>query len=170
LVAWVGGPHFGVGISVGGGFAAGVNVGWFPLGPREVYVPSYPVSRAYITNVNVSSTTVNTTVINNYYNTTVVNRNTTVVNNVISLATVPWIMANGAAAYAALGLGRSRGTLTVQLAGNVRRGGLIELPFGVTLRALVEDWGGGTASGRTLAGCDRPHRRRPTLELCPTMG
>jgi hypothetical protein len=71
LVAWVGGPHFGVGLSVG----------WFPLAPREVYVPSYRVSRAYINNVNVSNTTVNTTVINNYYNTTVINRNTTVVNN-----------------------------------------------------------------------------------------
>jgi flagellar biosynthesis GTPase FlhF len=83
LVAWVGGPHFGVGIGVGGGgFAAGVNVGWFPLGPREVYVPSYPVSRTYVNNVNVSNTTVNTTVVNNYYNTTVVNRTTNVtVNN-----------------------------------------------------------------------------------------
>jgi hypothetical protein len=81
LVAWVGGPHFAVGIGVGGGVAAGVSVGWFPLGPREVYVPSYPVSRTYVNNVNVSNTTVNQTVINNYYNTTVVNRNTTVVNN-----------------------------------------------------------------------------------------
>jgi hypothetical protein len=81
LVAWVGGPHFSVGVSVGGGFAAGVNVGWFPLGPREVFVPSYPVSRTYVTNVNVSNTTVNTTVVNNYYNTTIVNRNTTVINN-----------------------------------------------------------------------------------------
>jgi hypothetical protein len=83
LVAWVGGPHFGVGVSVGGGggFAAGVNVGWFPLGPREVFVPSYPVSRTYVTNVNVSNTIVNTTVVNNYYNTTIANRNTTVVNN-----------------------------------------------------------------------------------------
>jgi hypothetical protein len=82
LVAWVGGPHFGVGIGIGGGgFAAGVNVGWFPLGPREVFVPSYPVSRAYVTNVNISNTTVNTTVVNNYYNTTVVNR-TNVTNNV----------------------------------------------------------------------------------------
>lgn len=69
LVAWVGGPHFAVGI--------GVGVGWFPLGPREVFVPSYPVSRTYVNNVNVSNTTVNTTVINNYY----VNRNTTVINN-----------------------------------------------------------------------------------------
>jgi len=72
----------------------------------------------------------------------------TVVNNVLSLASVPWIMANGAAAYAAFGTGRSLGTLPVQLAGNVARGGLIELPFGVPIRNLVEDWGQGTASGR----------------------
>jgi hypothetical protein len=83
LVAWVGGPHFvaGVGFGAGGGFAAGVNVGWFPLGPREVFVPSYPVSRTYVNNVNISNTTVNQTVINNYYNTTIVNKNVTV-NNV----------------------------------------------------------------------------------------
>jgi hypothetical protein len=81
LVAWVGGPHFAVGVGVGGGFAAGVNVGWFPLGPREVFVPSYPVSRRYVNNVNISNTTVNQTVVNNYYNTTVVNKNVTV-NNV----------------------------------------------------------------------------------------
>jgi hypothetical protein len=84
LVAWVGGPHFGVGIAIGGG----ANVGWFPLGPREVYVPSYPVSRTYINNVNVSNTTVNTTVINNYYNTTVINRNTTIVNNNVNVTQV----------------------------------------------------------------------------------
>src|SRR5215469_5519968 len=83
LVAWVGGPHFSVGVAVGGG---GGGVRWFPLGPREVYVPSYPVSRTYITNVNVSNTTVNQTVINNYYNnTTVINRNTTVVNNNVQI-------------------------------------------------------------------------------------
>ena len=80
LVAWVGGPHFAAGIAFGGGFAAGVNVGWFPLGPREVFVPSYPVSRTYVNNVNISNTTVNQTVINNYYNTTVVNRNVNVSN------------------------------------------------------------------------------------------
>ncbi len=74
----------------------------------------------------------------------------TVVNNVLSLASVPWIMAHGADAYAAFGIGRSLGTLAVQLAGNVRRGGLIELPFGPTLRSVVEDWGQGTASGRPL--------------------
>ncbi|HMI52869.1 MAG TPA: DUF6600 domain-containing protein [Candidatus Saccharimonadales bacterium] len=74
LVAWVGGPHFGIGVAVGGG---GGNVGWFPLGPREVYVPSYHVSRRYVNRVNVSNTTVNTTVVNNYYNTTVINKNVT---------------------------------------------------------------------------------------------
>jgi hypothetical protein len=80
LVAWVGGPHFGVGVAVGGGGGVAVGVGWFPLGPREVFVPSYPVSRAYVNNVNVSNTTVNTTVVNNYYTTVVVNKTT--VNNV----------------------------------------------------------------------------------------
>ena len=72
LVAFVGGGGFSVGVAVGGGAA----VGWFPLGPREVYVPSYPVSRAYVTNINVSNTRVTTTVVNNYYNTTVVNHTT----------------------------------------------------------------------------------------------
>jgi len=69
LVAWVGGGHGG-----------GAGVAWFPLGPREVYVPSYPVSRNYVNNVNVSNTTVNTTVVNNYYNSTVVNQNVNVTN------------------------------------------------------------------------------------------
>ena len=72
LVAFVGGGGFSVGVAVGGGAA----VGWFPLGPREVYVPSYPVSRAYVTNINVSNTRVETTVVNNYYNTTVINHTT----------------------------------------------------------------------------------------------
>jgi len=82
LVAWVGGPHFAAGVGfAAGGFAAGVNVGWFPLGPREVFVPSYPVSRTYVNNVNISNTTVNQTVINNYYSNTIVNKNVTV-NNV----------------------------------------------------------------------------------------
>jgi hypothetical protein len=82
LVAWVGGPHFAIGVAVGGheSYGSGVNVGWFPLGPREVYVPSYRVSRNYVNNVNVSNTTVNTTVVNNYYNTTVVNNNVSVTN------------------------------------------------------------------------------------------
>ena len=74
----------------------------------------------------------------------------TVVNNVLSLASVPFIMAEGGAAYATYGTGRSLGTLAVQLAGNVRRGGLIELPFGVTLREIVEVYGGGTATGRPV--------------------
>jgi len=77
LVAWVGGPHFSIGVSIGGGAAA---VGWFPLGPREVYVPTYHVSQNYVQNVNVSNTTVNNTVVNNYYNNVVVNKNTTVIN------------------------------------------------------------------------------------------
>lgn len=74
----------------------------------------------------------------------------TVVNNVISLASVPWILSHGAEAYAAVGLGRSRGTLPVQLAGNIKRGGLIELAFGVSLRTLIEEIGGGTLSGRPV--------------------
>jgi formate dehydrogenase iron-sulfur subunit len=74
----------------------------------------------------------------------------TVVNNVITLASVPGILARGGAAYAALGTGRSRGTLPFQLAGNVKRGGLVEVPFGLTLRQLIEDWGGGTWSGREI--------------------
>ncbi len=74
----------------------------------------------------------------------------TVVNNVISLASVPWILTHGAEAYAAVGLGRSRGTLPVQLAGNIKRGGLIELAFGVSLRTLIEEIGGGTLSGRPV--------------------
>jgi len=78
LVAFVGGGGFSVGISVGRG---GGSVGWFPLGPREVYVPSYRTSPRYVENVNISNTTVNRTVVNNYYQTTVVQNNTRV-NNV----------------------------------------------------------------------------------------
>jgi formate dehydrogenase iron-sulfur subunit len=74
----------------------------------------------------------------------------TVVNNVITLASVPEIIARGGDAYAALGTGRSRGTLAFQLAGNIRRGGLVEKAFGFTLRELIEDWGGGTFTGRDL--------------------
>lgn len=74
----------------------------------------------------------------------------TVVNNVLTLAAVPWILRHGGGAYAAIGYGRSRGSMPVQLAGNVRRGGLYECAFGMTLRELVFDVGGGTASGRTL--------------------
>jgi len=76
LVAWVGGPHFGVGVSFGGGG----GVGWFALGWGEPYVPTYHVSREYFQQVNVSNTRITniTTVTNNYY---VTNNNTTVVNN-----------------------------------------------------------------------------------------
>ena len=72
----------------------------------------------------------------------------TVVNNVLSLGAISTILAEGAAYYRDFGTGRSRGTLTVQLAGNIRRGGLVEVPFGASLRDLVEGYGGGTASGR----------------------
>lgn len=71
----------------------------------------------------------------------------TVVNNVLSLATVPMILADGAAAYAAQGMGRSRGTQVLQIAGNVRRGGIFETEFGMTLGEVVEGLAGGTASG-----------------------
>ncbi len=72
----------------------------------------------------------------------------TVVNNVISLASVPVILAEGADAYRDLGFGRSRGTMPIQLAGNLRHRGLFETAFGLTLGDLVDDIGGGTASGR----------------------
>jgi len=74
----------------------------------------------------------------------------TVINNVVTLATVPIILARGAAFYRDYGVGRSRGTLTVQLAGNIKRGGLIETAFGITLRELLTTYGGGTASGRPI--------------------
>ncbi|MBX3461845.1 MAG: SLBB domain-containing protein [Planctomycetes bacterium] len=74
----------------------------------------------------------------------------TVVNNVMTLAAVPWILQHGGEAYAAHGSGRSRGTLPFQLAGNVRHGGLVEVPFGITLRELLHEFGGGTASGRPI--------------------
>jgi formate dehydrogenase iron-sulfur subunit len=74
----------------------------------------------------------------------------TVVNNVLSLATVPPILANGAEAFRELGVGRSRGTQVFQLAGNIRYGGIVETAFGITLGELVEGYGGGTASGRPV--------------------
>ncbi len=67
-------------VFVGGGMALGGNVGWFPLGPREVYVPSYRVSPTYVNRVNITNTTVNQTTITNVYNTTIVNKNTTITN------------------------------------------------------------------------------------------
>ncbi len=74
----------------------------------------------------------------------------TLVNNVLSFAAVPWILAHGGAAYAAYGMGRSLGTLAIQLGGNIKRGGLIEYAFGITLREVIEEFGGGTASGRPV--------------------
>jgi formate dehydrogenase iron-sulfur subunit len=76
--------------------------------------------------------------------------NPTVINNVISLISVSDILAKGAAFYHAYGVGRSRGTLPFQLAGNLKYGGLVEVPFGLTLRELLYDFGGGSASGRPL--------------------
>jgi formate dehydrogenase iron-sulfur subunit len=74
----------------------------------------------------------------------------TIVNNVVTLSTVPWILAHGAEAYASFGTGKSRGTLPLQLAGNIRRGGLVERAFGLSLRELLYDYGGGSASGRPI--------------------
>jgi formate dehydrogenase iron-sulfur subunit len=74
----------------------------------------------------------------------------TVVNNVISYASVPIILQRGAQYYRDFGIGRSRGSLPIQLAGNIKRGGLVELAFGTTLRALLYDYGGGTRSGRPI--------------------
>jgi formate dehydrogenase iron-sulfur subunit len=74
----------------------------------------------------------------------------TVVNNVITFASVPIVLARGADYYRNYGMGRSRGTLPVQLAGNIKRGGLVECAFGVTLRTLLEEYGGGTRSGRPI--------------------
>jgi formate dehydrogenase iron-sulfur subunit len=72
----------------------------------------------------------------------------TIINNVLSFAAVPDILAKGAAFYKNYGMGRSRGTLPFQLAGNIKHGGLVEKAFGITLRQLLEDFGGGTHSGR----------------------
>src|SRR6476619_322752 len=74
----------------------------------------------------------------------------TVINNVLSFAAVPFILAEGAETYRDYGMGRSRGTMPIQLAGNVKHGGLYETAFGITLGELVNDIGGGTASGRPV--------------------
>ena len=74
----------------------------------------------------------------------------TVVNNVVTLASVPNIVNLGGERYASMGINRSTGTLAFQLAGNIRRGGLVEKSFGITLRELIEGYGGGTATGRPL--------------------
>ena len=74
----------------------------------------------------------------------------TIVNNVLTLAAVPNIIAKGAGHYKEFGMGRSRGTQAFQLAGDIARGGLVEKAFGVTLRELIEDFGGGTLSGKPV--------------------
>jgi formate dehydrogenase iron-sulfur subunit len=74
----------------------------------------------------------------------------TVINNVLSFAAVPFILANSAKTYADFGMGRSRGTMPIQLAGNVRFGGLFETSFGIALGELVDDIGGGTFTGRPV--------------------
>jgi formate dehydrogenase iron-sulfur subunit len=74
----------------------------------------------------------------------------TIVNNVISLASVPVILAKGAEFYREFGVGKSRGTLPIQLAGNIKRGGLIELAFGTSIQSLLYEYGGGSASGRPI--------------------
>ncbi len=74
----------------------------------------------------------------------------TIINNVLTFAATPYILARGAQAYKDYGIGRSTGTLPFQLAGNIKHGGLVELAFGVTLRELVFGYGGGTASGRPV--------------------
>ena len=74
----------------------------------------------------------------------------TLVNNVMTFTAVPYILEQGAKSYAEYGMGRSLGTLPIQLAGNIRQGGLIEYAFGITIRQVIEDFGGGTASGRPV--------------------
>jgi formate dehydrogenase iron-sulfur subunit len=74
----------------------------------------------------------------------------TVINNALSFAAIPFILDNGAKAYADFGMGRSRGTMPIQLAGNIRHGGLFETAFGVTLGELIDDVGGGTLTGRPV--------------------
>lgn len=74
----------------------------------------------------------------------------TVINNVLSLAAVPYILAEGAQKYFDYGMGRSRGTMPIQLAGNIKHGGLFETAFGISLGELVDDIGGGTLSGRPV--------------------
>jgi formate dehydrogenase iron-sulfur subunit len=74
----------------------------------------------------------------------------TIINNVLTLSAVPYVLAEGAKAYADYGMGRSRGTMPIQLAGNIRNGGLFETAFGITLGELVDEIGGGTLSGRPV--------------------
>ena len=74
----------------------------------------------------------------------------TIINNVLSFAAVPYILAKGGTAYRNYGMGRSRGTLPFQLAGNIKQGGLVEKAFGITLRTLINEFGGGTFTGRKV--------------------
>jgi formate dehydrogenase iron-sulfur subunit len=74
----------------------------------------------------------------------------TIINNVITLASVPIILDRGAEYYRDFGMGRSRGTLPLQLAGNIKHGGLVEKAFGLTLRELLYEYGGGSATGRPI--------------------
>jgi formate dehydrogenase iron-sulfur subunit len=80
----------------------------------------------------------------------------TVINNVLSFASVPIVLDKGAEFYKNYGSGRSRGTLTIQLAGNIKRGGLIEVPFGLSLREVLYDFGGGAATGRPIRAYVHP--------------
>jgi formate dehydrogenase iron-sulfur subunit len=74
----------------------------------------------------------------------------TVINNVLSFAAIPFILNDGAKAYADFGMGRSRGTMPIQLAGNIKFGGLFEVAFGITLGELIDDVGGGTFTGKPV--------------------
>lgn len=74
----------------------------------------------------------------------------TVINNLLSVGAIPFILSNGAKAYADFGMGRSRGTMPIQLAGNIKYGGLFETAFGITLGELVDEIGGGTFTGRPV--------------------
>ena len=88
----------------------------------------------------------------------------TVINNVLSFAAIPFILDNGAKAYADFGMGRSRGTMPIQLAGNIKHGGLFEVAFGITLGELIDDIGGGTFTRPPGA---RGAGRRPARRLLP---
>ena len=87
----------------------------------------------------------------------------TIINNVITLASVPIILESGGDFYKDYGMGRSRGTMPIQLAGNVKRPGLIEKAFGVTLREIIYEYGGGTPAGGRCARCRSAGRSAHTF-------
>jgi len=89
----------------------------------------------------------------------------TVINNVITLASVPVILDRGAEYYRHFGMGRSRGTLPIQLTGNIKHGGLVEKAFGITLRELLYDYGGGSLSGRPIRAVQVGG---PLARICPS--